>query len=75
MLVPIDGDAGKYVSSHVKLDAMVSPEQVHKKVEVLYANVFNDKVVNNEAELKGTPFVVPEARHGGRFVESLSDQT
>ncbi len=37
-------------------------------------NIFYAKVVNNEAELEGTPFVVPEAQHGGCFIESFSEE-
>ena len=38
------------------------------------AHVFNTKVVDNEAELKGTPFVAPESRRGGSLIEAFSDQ-
>ncbi len=38
------------------------------------SNIFYTKVVNNEAELEGTPCVVPEAQHGGCFIESFSEE-
>ncbi len=38
------------------------------------SNIFYAKVVNDEAELEGTPFVAPEARCGGCFIESLSEE-
>ncbi len=38
------------------------------------AHVFNTEFIHNEAELKGTPFVVPEARHGNSFIETLGNQ-
>ncbi len=38
------------------------------------SNTFYAKVVDNEAELEGTPFVAPEARHGGCFIESFSEE-
>jgi hypothetical protein len=41
---------------------------------VFDSNIFYTKVINNEAELEGTPFVVPEAWHGGCFIDSFSDK-
>ncbi len=38
------------------------------------SNIFYAKVINDEAELEGTPFVAPEARHGGCFMESFSEE-
>ena len=38
------------------------------------SNIFYAKVVDNEAELEGTPFVAPEARHGGCFIDSFSEE-
>ena len=38
------------------------------------AHIFHTKVVDNEAELMGTPFVVPESRHGGSLIEAFSDK-
>ncbi len=38
------------------------------------SNIFYAKVVNDEAELEGTPYVVPEARRGGCFIESFSEE-
>ncbi len=37
-------------------------------IEVFDTHVFNTKVINNEAELDGSPFVAPETRSGSRFV-------
>ncbi len=37
-------------------------------------NIFYAKVINDEAELEGTPFVAPEARHGGCFIEFFSEE-
>ncbi len=36
------------------------------------SNIFYAKVINNEAELDGTPFVAPEARGGFRFIVAFS---
>ncbi len=38
------------------------------------SNIFYAKVVNDEAELEGMPFVVPEARRGGCFIDSISEE-
>ena len=35
---------------------------------MFYANIFNPKVINNEAKLDRPPFVTPESSDGGRFV-------
>jgi hypothetical protein len=39
---------------------------------VFKPNILYPKVINNETELDGTPFVAPEARGGFRFVISFS---
>jgi hypothetical protein len=41
-------------------------------VEVFEPNILHPKVINNETELDGTPFVAPEAWGGFGFVISLS---
>ncbi len=38
------------------------------------SNIFYIKVIDNEAELEGMPFVAPEARRGGCFIESFSEE-
>ncbi len=38
------------------------------------SNIFYAKVIDNKAELEGTPFVVPEAQCGGCFLESFSKE-
>ena len=40
-------------------------------VEVFNAHVFHTKVIDDEAELDGLPFVAPETRSGSRFVVSF----
>ncbi len=37
-------------------------------MEVFDTKLFHAKVINNEAELDGSPFVAPETRSGSRFV-------
>jgi len=41
---------------------------------VFHAHIFHTKVVDDEAELKGTPFMAPESRRGGSLIEAFSDQ-
>ncbi len=40
-------------------------------VEVFNTHVFHTKVINDEAELDGLPFVAQETRSGSRFVVSF----
>jgi hypothetical protein len=47
-------------------------ENIKEVVEVWDSNIFYPKVINNEAELDGTPFVAPEARGGFSFVITFS---
>jgi hypothetical protein len=49
-------------------------EELQEVVEMLNANVFDTKVIHNEAELKRTPFVAPETRRGSSFVEALGNK-
>ncbi len=49
-------------------------EELQEVVEMLNANVFNTKVIHNEAELKRTPFVAPETRRGSSFVDTLGNK-
>ena len=49
-------------------------EKIKKVVEVFYSNIFYPKVINNEAELDGTPFAVPEARGGFSFIVAFSEK-
>ena len=50
-IIPLDGDASKFVAGHVELDAMVFLEEIQEEIKVLDANVFDTKVIDNEAEL------------------------
>ncbi len=38
------------------------------------ANVFDTKVIHDEAELEWTPFVAPKSQRGSSFVEALSNE-
>jgi hypothetical protein len=41
---------------------------------MLNANIFDTKVIYNEAELEGMPFVAPETQRGSSFIEALSNE-
>jgi hypothetical protein len=47
-------------------------ENIGETVKVFYPNILHPKVINNETELDGTPFVAPEAWGGVGLVISLS---
>ncbi len=58
-VVPLGVNAGKLVSCHVELHPMKFLEEVQEMVEVFNAHVFHTKVIDDEAELDGSPFVAP----------------
>ena len=41
---------------------------------MFHAHIFHTKVVDDEAELKGTPFVAPDLRRGGSLIEAFIDK-
>jgi hypothetical protein len=49
-------------------------EQIKEIVEVFYTNVFDTKVVKEQAKLNRTPFVAPKSWHGGSFIEAFSNK-
>jgi hypothetical protein len=59
-IVPFNVHASKFIASHVVLDALEFLQDTKEVVEVFKAHVFDAKVVYNEAELFGSPFVAPE---------------
>jgi hypothetical protein len=71
-IVPFDINTCKFITGHVVLEPMEFLEKIKKVVEVFYSNIFYPKVINNEAELDGTPFVAPETRGGFRFIVAFS---
>jgi hypothetical protein len=71
-VVPFDVNTCKFVAGHVELVPVELLENIAEIVEVFEPNIFYPKVINNETELDGMPFVVPEARGGFGFVKSLS---
>ena len=70
-IIPFDGYASKFVSGHVELYSMIFLEKIQKIVEVFHANIFNAKVIYDEAKLDGTPFMAPETWCGGSFIETF----
>ena len=73
-IVPFDIDTRKLISGHVELDPVEFSENVQKVVEVFDSNVFYAKVIHDEAELDGTPFVAPETRGGFNFIIAFSEK-
>jgi hypothetical protein len=53
------------------LDPMEFLEKIKEMVKVFDPNIFNPKVIFDEAELNGAPFVAPEARGGISFIVPL----
>ena len=58
-VVPFDVNASKLVTCYVELHPMKFLEEVKEMVEVFNTHVFHTKVINDEAELDGSPFVAP----------------
>ncbi len=58
-VVLFDVNAGKFVTCHVELHPMKFLEEVKEMVEVFNTHVFHTKVIDDEAELDGSPFVAP----------------
>ena len=65
-------DAIKLIPGHVALDPVIFLENIKEVVEVFNSNIFYPKVINNETELDGMPFVVPETRGGFRLKVTFS---
>jgi hypothetical protein len=59
-IFPFDVNTCKLVASNVELDPMELLENIAEMVEVFYPNILHPKVINDETELDGMPFVVPE---------------
>ena len=59
-IVPFNVHASKFIAGHGVSHAMEFLEDTKEVVEVFQAHIFDAKFVYNEAELDGSPFVVPE---------------
>jgi hypothetical protein len=64
-----------FFTGHVELDPMELLENIVEMVDVFCPNILQPKVINNEAELEGMPFVAPEAWGGFSLVISFSKKT
>ncbi len=74
-IVPFDSNTRKFISGHVALDPVEFLEtNVQEVVEVFDSHTFHAKVIYNEAELDGTPFVAPEAMGGFSFIIAFSKE-
>jgi len=71
-IVPFDIDTCKLISGHVELDPVEFLENVQEVVEVFDSNEFYTKVIYDEAELDGMPFVAPESMGGLSFIVAFS---
>jgi len=56
------------------LDPVEFLENIQEVVEVFESDVFYTKVIYDEAELDGAPFVAPETRGGFSFIIAFSKQ-
>jgi hypothetical protein len=56
------------------LDPVKFLEYVQEVVEVFDSDVFYTKVIYDEAELDGTPFVAPETRGGFNFIIAFNEK-
>jgi hypothetical protein len=56
------------------LDPMEFLEKIKEMVEVFDPNIFDPKVIYDEAELDGVPFVAPEARGGISFIVTFGKE-
>jgi hypothetical protein len=74
-VVPFNVHASKFISGFAALHTMEFLEDTKEVVEVFKAHIFNAKVVNDEGELDGSPFVVPETRCRGRFIKTFGLKT
>ncbi len=61
-IVPFNIYAHKFIAGHVVLHAMDFFQDTEEVVEVFQAHVFDTKVVYDETELDGSPFMAPETR-------------
>jgi hypothetical protein len=71
-VVPFDVNTPKFVAGHVELDPVELLENIAEMVEVFEPIILYPKVINDETELDGMPFVAPEAWGGFSFVISFS---
>ncbi len=72
--IPFDVHARQFIPRHVDLHTVVLLEKIQEMVEVFKSNIFDAKIVNDEAELDETPFVAPKPWHGGSFRVAFSDK-
>jgi hypothetical protein len=60
-IVPFDVNTHKFVAGHVELDPIKLLESITEMVEVFKPIILHPKVINNETELDGMPFMAPKA--------------
>ncbi len=72
-VIPFNVNTCQFIVSLVQLHTMEFLEDFEEIVEVFNTYIFDAKVVDNEAELDGMPFVVPEVWSQSRFVETFGN--
>jgi hypothetical protein len=73
-IIPFDAHDSKFVTSHDELHSVVLLEKIQEMVEMFDSNIFDAKVVHNEVELNGMPFVVPKYRCVVSFIVALREE-
>jgi hypothetical protein len=74
-IIQFNVHASKFIACHIVLDAMEFLEDIKEIGEVFEAHIFYAKVVNDEAQLDGSPFVVPVTGCLGRFIKTFYLET
>ena len=70
VVVSFEVDARKISPIPVFCDGVTFLEGVTQMFGVSFTNILNDKIVDDEAECDGTPFVAPQTRCGEALVVS-----
>ena len=73
-IVPFDVDAHKFIACHVEYEHHGIFEKFKEMGGMFNSNIFDSKTFYKETELDGTPFVMPEARHGSRFIVAFGNK-
>ena len=70
-VIPFEIDSSVQISFPVFSDVVVLFEVISKVVGMAVADIFNTKVVNDEAEEDRAPFVAPKGGSSGALVVSM----
>jgi len=67
-IVPFQVDTCEFRAVPISGHFIMFFQDVEEVPRMLFANVFDTKVINNENELDRTPFVLPQSRRCGAFI-------